>query len=511
MDNVGGGAQRRRSHSAPSNPNNNPTTIRNSFSNLIDSNSGQMLSDAIRLAIQRSHAVCDKKLEMDVSSDSKIFEAEAYNYKEQFVEKNVTAAKSDSPLATDYAPAPFINIRALFGVTKESYERSLCDAPLQGSGAGAGASGSVFFLSADSRYVIKSLPKSETDKLRQVLRSYHQHMSKHNESLLPKFFGLYKLKIGKRWVRVVVMNNAFFTPLEVHQKYDLKGSTVNRHVSIKKQAAAAEDGDVAVLKDSDLSKAIWLTNVQRDELLGQTHRDGQFLCSHGIMDYSLLLGIHNGTGGIDSSSNSKEDTSAGGAGGSGDGDGDGDVGGDVGGDGGDGGDEDGGGGGGAGGSSGETKDADVVDRWHSYHGGFKAYTGLRQDAENLEPAVIYVAIIDVLQQWTTGKKMENFVKTKIVIPAKQRKATFNADISAQNPYKYLDRFTAMARSLLEVFTKEHPRVSVLSCRSKCCIFSLSLSLSLFVSLFVILSNIELPFPLQSFPLFFNSHVSIAST
>tara|TARA_B100000780_G_C20662928_1_gene263909 strand:- start:10 stop:393 length:384 start_codon:yes stop_codon:yes gene_type:complete len=118
-------------------------------------------------------------------------------------------------------------------------------------------------------------------------------MSKHNESLLPKFFGLYKLKLGKRWVRVVVMSNAFFTPLEVHQKYDLKGSTVNRSVSEKKQAAAAAEGDIAVLKDSDLSKAIWLTEKQRDDLLGQTHRDGQFLCSHGIMDYSLLLGIHN--------------------------------------------------------------------------------------------------------------------------------------------------------------------------------------------------------------------------
>ena len=71
---------------------------------------------------------------------------------------------------------------------------------------------------------------------------------------------------------------------------------------------------------------------------------------------------------------------------------------------------------------------------------------------------VSVAIIDVLQQWNTGKKMENIVKTKFLIPAKQRKATFNADISAQNPYKYLDRFTAMAQSLLEVFNKKHPNL-----------------------------------------------------
>ena len=406
----------------------------------IDSTTGKMLSDAIRIAIQRAHDVDDKmkldeenynlRLSLGTAGEG-VLDEESYNYKEQFVDKNATAAKSESPIATDYSPAPFINIRTMFGVTKQSYETSLCDSPLQGAGAGAGASGSVFFLSADNRYVIKSLPKSEADKLRAILRSYHQHMSKHNESLLPKFFGLYKLKLGKRWVRVVVMSNAFFTPLEVHQKYDLKGSTVNRSVSEKKQAAAAAEGDIAVLKDSDLSKAIWLTEKQRDDLLGQTHRDGQFLCSHGIMDYSLLLGIHNGAGGEGGEGGEGEQEEKGVDGGNNSET--------------------------AGKETATTTQTDSEGRWHSYHGGFKAYTGLRQDAENLEPAVIYIAIIDVLQQWNNGKRAENFLKTKILIPMKKGKANFDSDISAQNPYKYLDRFTAMARGLLEVFTDQSPR------------------------------------------------------
>ena len=84
---------------------------------------------------------------------------------------------------------------------------------------------------------------------------------------------------------------------------------------------------------------------------------------------------------------------------------------------------------------------------------------MREGDENLQPSVIYVAVIDVLQKWNAGKKIENVFKTKILLPAKQRKMNFKADISAQNPYKYLDRFTAMAQSLLEVFNKEHPRVS----------------------------------------------------
>ena len=117
-------------------------------------------------------------------------------------------------------------------------------------------------------------------------------MHKHPNSLLPRFFGLYKLQVKKKWMRIVVMNNAFDTQLFVHQKYDLKGSTVSRNVSDKKQAAAAENGKTAVLKDSNLQTSILVSEKTRDEFILQVHKDGQFLCSHSIMDYSLLLGIH---------------------------------------------------------------------------------------------------------------------------------------------------------------------------------------------------------------------------
>ena len=443
----------------------------------------------------------------------------------------VKATSSTSLLAADYAPRVFEALRDLFGVSRESYRRSLCGAPLLGSDAGAGASGSVFFLSADNRYIIKSLPKGELDKLRGILRGYHRHMHKHPHSLLPKFFGLYKLQVGKKWTRVVVMNNAFFTPLQVHQKYDLKGSTVSRSVSDKKQAAAAEKGKTAVLKDSNLQTSILVSEKTRDQFILQVHRDGQFLCSHAIMDYSLLLGIHYvGESGV-----------AGGA---------------------DGGDE---------GDEGRRNDVPAqlppppplpgapptaaglpgppplasgmpraipgppplpppqlppppssehpeltakrrtsvlgispmpppnrlsgmaaatsaaaaaasaaaeearrskedakakaakadgrhrITSWQVHQGGFKAFTDAVEGAggPQLNRAVIFVAVIDVLQQWNSQKRAENFLKTKIIIPVKKKKAEFNADISAQNPYKYLDQFTAMAKNVIEPLRAEH--------------------------------------------------------
>ena len=188
-------AQRRRSKSAPakriSTTHDRKTSTGSSLSiEALGANAGTVLSDAIRIALQQAY-----KIDNDNGS-ARVLEVEAYTCKEQFVDKKMTAAKSDSPLATDYSPLPFINIRNMFGVSKVEYQSSLCDRPLVGSDGGAGASGSVFFLSADNKYIIKSLPKSEADKLREILKPYHQHMLRHKESLLPKFFGLYKLKMG---------------------------------------------------------------------------------------------------------------------------------------------------------------------------------------------------------------------------------------------------------------------------------------------------------------------------
>lgn len=52
------------------------------------------------------------------------------------------------------------------------------------------------------------------------------------DTLLPKFFGLHRIKpTGGRQVRFVVMENVFRTQKEIHERYDLKGSIFGRAAS----------------------------------------------------------------------------------------------------------------------------------------------------------------------------------------------------------------------------------------------------------------------------------------
>ena len=74
--------------------------------------------------------------------------------------------------------------------------------------------------------------KHEMDTLRAMLAQYYRHVHTYQDTLLTKFFGLYRVKPkGGRKVRFVVMGNLFNTDLRIHQRYDLKGSTLGRYTA----------------------------------------------------------------------------------------------------------------------------------------------------------------------------------------------------------------------------------------------------------------------------------------
>jgi len=83
------------------------------------------------------------------------------------------------------------------------------------------------------------------------------------------------------------MQSIFLTKRTMHERYDLKGSWVDRHVRRKK--GEKPHGD---LKDSDLNMTLLLPEEKRELFLKQVSIDTTFLESCNIMDYSLLLGIH---------------------------------------------------------------------------------------------------------------------------------------------------------------------------------------------------------------------------
>ena len=91
------------------------------------------------------------------------------------------------------------------------------------------------------------------------------------------------------------MNNVFNTPLKVHYKYDLKGSTYKRMSRKCKEINYDNyDFDIA-MKDNDFTdrnEKIDLSPYYKKILFQEAKSDSKFLSDHNINDYSFLIGVY---------------------------------------------------------------------------------------------------------------------------------------------------------------------------------------------------------------------------
>lgn len=155
-----------------------------------------------------------------------------------------------------------------------------------------GKSGSFFYFTQDHRYIIKTVSSGEEKFLRNFVREYYRHMKNNPESLIVRLYGLYQVQLAweQKYISVVVMENIFYSMqhLKIHEKYDLKGSKIGRRVLKGGKTASSS----MTLKDLDLQQKIYVGSDNKDQLMKQLKKDVNFLAEHNIMDYSLLLGIH---------------------------------------------------------------------------------------------------------------------------------------------------------------------------------------------------------------------------
>jgi len=122
--------------------------------------------------------------------------------------------------------------------------------------------------------------------LYQIMPHYLNHIEKNPDTLLTKFFGSYAIKMAHtRPLYIVILKNVFLHSPKVHQIYDLKGSWINRG---GKPLAPGEVG-----KDLDLHSKIKVGRAFKQGLLRILAKDSTLLRDLNIMDYSLLVGIHN--------------------------------------------------------------------------------------------------------------------------------------------------------------------------------------------------------------------------
>ncbi|ELK35081.1 Kinesin heavy chain isoform 5A [Myotis davidii] len=214
----------------------------------------------------------------------------------------------------EYCPQVFRNLRDRFGIDDQDYLVSLTRSPPSESEGSDGR----FLISYDRTLVIKEVSSEDIADMHSNLSNYHQTpcwavekevnemvmafgdlliywqspyiVKCHGNTLLPQFLGMYRVSVDNEDSYMLVMRNMFSHRLPVHRKYDLKGSLVSREASDKEKVK-----ELPTLKDMDFlnkNQKVYIGEEEKKIFLEKLKRDVEFLVQLKIMDYSLLLGIH---------------------------------------------------------------------------------------------------------------------------------------------------------------------------------------------------------------------------
>nr|XP_046211494.1 phosphatidylinositol 5-phosphate 4-kinase type-2 alpha-like isoform X2 [Oncorhynchus gorbuscha] len=227
----------------------------------------------------------------------------------------------------EYCPLVFRNLRERFGIDDQDFQNSLTRAAPLNSDA-QGRTGARFHTTYDKHYVIKTITSEDVAEMHNILKKYHQFIVEcHGNTLLPQFLGMYRLTVDGDETYMIVTRNIFSHRLPVYKKYDLKGSTVAREASDKEKPRPPEDApprpksnvqqrlqtlriatrfycamkhvrdakELPTYKDNDFindGQKICINDDNKKMFLEKLRKDVEFLAQLKLMDYSLLVGIH---------------------------------------------------------------------------------------------------------------------------------------------------------------------------------------------------------------------------
>ena len=189
-----------------------------------------------------------------------------------------------------YAPKVFARLRDLCDINVNDYMESICGNYNFLEFLSNSKSGMFFFYSHDGKYMLKTQTKEENRFMKCILPHYYKYLAENPHSTLVRILGMHRVKMYqfRRKLHFVIMTSVFDTPEQIHTIYDLKGSTIGRSATEREKASGG------VLKDLDLledDRKFHLGNKKK-AFLDQLEKDAKFLATLGIMDYSLLLGVH---------------------------------------------------------------------------------------------------------------------------------------------------------------------------------------------------------------------------
>ena len=239
----------------------------------------------IRFTVSRTNAKIDRDL-TDADFDAR------HKFSFDITGNELTPSAKYDFKFKDYAPWVFRHLRNKFKLDPADYLISLTSKYILSELGSPGKSGSFFYFSRDYKYIIKTIHHAEHKLLRKILREYYAHVEQNPNTLISQFYGLHRVKIpyGKK-IHFVIMNNLFPAHRDIHQTFDLKGSTIGRDFREEHLAANPR----ATLKDLNWLRRNYHLEFgpqKKSLFVEQMQRDVALLQKLKIMDYSLLVGIH---------------------------------------------------------------------------------------------------------------------------------------------------------------------------------------------------------------------------
>jgi 1-phosphatidylinositol-4-phosphate 5-kinase len=182
----------------------------------------------------------------------------------------------------DFCPKLFAKVRTMVGIDVEDYSRSFQTTCRESFSEGR--SNAFMFYSSDQKCIVKTITKEDLDTLREILPAYVQYLEESPSSLIVRFLGAHCITMYGVELYFVVMLNMFPTS-NLSERYDLKGSWVNRHgFSGTRRSTLDRSGQGGSLnpplfQDNDLQQKISLSREVGEAVTKQIYDDVTFLKS----------------------------------------------------------------------------------------------------------------------------------------------------------------------------------------------------------------------------------------
>lgn len=262
----------------------------------------------------------DSNFDADFSSEHR---KEMYSHVEKIIleyrnDHRVRGPMSQGIVFKDFAPEVFRRLRDEANISSASYRNSLEQTTKER--VSEGKSGAFFYFTEDRKYVVKTLSEEERKFLLSILPLYYTFIKRNPNTFMTRFFGCHGVTMYGKTVYFVVMQSVFDSNLQIHERFDLKGSWVGRLEGRKPSGTVATckfcnieyvvggshdqlchvrrgEGNLRhqydqVGKDLNWNRHMALPFLTARAVAMQLVKDSSFLCRINCIDYSLLVGIH---------------------------------------------------------------------------------------------------------------------------------------------------------------------------------------------------------------------------